>query len=132
MRWFHSLKIKGKLFLIFGVMMLVTVFLSFYNTQRSNSVVARYNELISNTLQQRSYVNIANAAFTRIRLVKSEYIIMSLYYDFAREPLDYGIYERQFLGGLESYRRLLIEAYGGRYYDELHLRLGILSGIEVL
>jgi len=132
MRWFYSLKIKGKLFLIFGVMMLVTVFLSFYNTQRSNSVVGRYNELISNTLQQRSYVNIANAAFTRIRLVKSEYIIMSLYYDFAREPLDYGIYERQFLRGLESYRRLLIEAYGGRYYDELHLRLGILSAVEVL
>ena len=132
MTWFTGLKITGKLLIMYGVVMLVTVFVSIFGIAQFGSVVNRYNELISNTLERRAYVISANEAFTSIRLISSERVIRSHYDALPYLVRDYALLEQTFFDGLESYRQLLMQAYRDMYFYELYIRLSTLDRIAEL
>jgi len=134
MNWFSGLNIRGKLFVIFAVVMLATSSATVFGIRRFDSVVVRYNELISNTLERRAYVITASESFTMIRLINSERVIRSHYaaLPMADEAPVYALHEQAFFAGLASYRALLLEAYGRMYQGEIQLRLDILNSIGEL
>jgi len=132
MNWFIGLKIRAKLILVFGVVMVVTVFVSIFNIYHTNSIVYRYNELISNTLMRQAFVNSANEAFTTMRLINSEYVIRMHYGNLVYMTPGYDLQEQIFLESLESYRLLLMDAYNRMYFGELRIRLNVLDSIESL
>ncbi|MCL1883047.1 MAG: ATP-binding protein [Defluviitaleaceae bacterium] len=135
MNWFYGLKIRNKLALAFGVVMLsfITAFIFSINTM--NSIVFRYNALVNETIARKTSINEANEAFTRMRLVNSSQVIMADNDDIQSILVntlpEYQMYERLFLESLAGYRQLLLNDIR-LSEDELSYRLETLEEIDEL